>query len=52
MEALLTPIAGSLTAPLVPIRTWVDAHRAIVQDAIDNPPAAFSGPPIHFCDIF
>lgn len=52
MEALLTPIAGSLTAPLVPIRTWVDAHRAIVQDAIDNPPAAFAGPPIHFCDIF
>jgi hypothetical protein len=52
MEALITPVAGSLTAALAPIRTWVDARRAIVQGDIDTPPVGFADQPIHFCDLF
>ena len=52
IEALITPIAGSLTASLTPIRTWVDARQAIVQAAIDTPPVPFTSQPVHFCDLF
>jgi hypothetical protein len=49
MEALITPITGSLTSELNTLRTWVDAHRALVQAEIDSPPAGFVGQPNHFC---
>jgi hypothetical protein len=49
MEALITPITGSLTTELNELRTWVDAHRALVQAEIDAPPAGFGGQPNHFC---
>ncbi len=49
MEALITPITGSLTSQLTPIRTWVDAHYASVQAEIASPPTGFAGQPNHFC---
>ncbi len=49
IEALISPVEGDLTSQLAPIRTWVDAHRAIVQAQIDSPPAGFGGQPQHFC---
>ena len=49
MEALITPVAGSLTTELAQVRTWVDAHRSSVQGEIDSPPAGFAGQPDHFC---
>jgi hypothetical protein len=49
MEALATPVTGSLTTQLAPVRTWVDAHRALVQAEIASPPAGFPGQPNHFC---
>ncbi len=49
MEALITPITGSLTSELNQLRTWVDDHRALVQAEINSPPAGFSGQPNHFC---
>jgi hypothetical protein len=49
IEALVTPIAGNLSAALAPVRTWVDAHRSSVQAEIDSSPAGFPGQPDHFC---
>ena len=49
MEALITPVAGSLTTELNLLRTWVDDHRALVQAEINSPPAGFGGQPNHFC---
>lgn len=49
IEALIFPYSGDLTAQLAPIRTFVDDHRALVQDEIDNPPAGFATQFNHFC---
>ncbi|MBW2664954.1 MAG: CotH kinase family protein [Deltaproteobacteria bacterium] len=49
MEALITPITGSLTTELNQLRTWVDDHRALVQAEINSPPTGFAGQPTHFC---
>ncbi len=49
IETLITPVAGSLTSALAPIRTWVDAHRASVNAEIMSPTAGFGGQPTHFC---
>ena len=49
MEALVTPITGSLTTPLAELRTWVDDRRALVQGEIISPPMGFAGQPNHFC---
>jgi len=49
MEALITPVTGSLTSELNQVRTWVDDHRARVQAEIDAPPVGFAGQPNHFC---
>jgi spore coat protein CotH len=49
IEALITPISGDLTAPLTPIRTWIDAHRAAVTAEIASPPPGFGAQPNHFC---
>jgi hypothetical protein len=49
MEALITPVAGSLTTELNVLRTWVDDHRARVQAEINSPPTGFAGQPNHFC---
>jgi len=49
IEALITPVTGDLTAQLAPIRTWIDAHRALVQAEIASPPAGFGSAVSHFC---
>jgi hypothetical protein len=49
METLITPITGSLTGALNPIRSWVDAHYASVQAEIASPPTGFPDQPNHFC---
>jgi hypothetical protein len=49
IEAMITPVAGPLTAQLAPIRTWIDSHRAMVQAEINSPPVGFSGRTNHFC---
>jgi len=52
IEALITPETGNLTAELAPIRTWVDAHRALVNAEISSLPAGFGSQSVHFCDLF
>lgn len=49
IETMITPVTGSLTTELAPIRTWIDAHRALVQAEINSPPGGFGGQPNHFC---
>jgi hypothetical protein len=49
MEALITPVTGSLTPDLNQVRTWVDDHRSHVAAEIASPPAGFSDQPSHFC---
>jgi len=49
IEALIFPYTGDITGLLAPIRTFVDAHRALVQAEINNPPAGFTSQPNHFC---
>ena len=49
IETLIFPYTGDLTAQLAPIRTFVDAHRALVQSEIDSPPAPFPTQFNHFC---
>ena len=49
IEALIDPVTGDLTTDLAPIRTWVDAHRALVNAEIASPPTGFPGQPNHFC---
>lgn len=49
MEALITPVTGSLTTELNELRGWVDDHRASVQAEINSPPLGFAGQPSHFC---
>jgi len=49
METLITPITGSLTSELNPIRSWVNAHYASVQAEIASPPTGFPDQPNHFC---
>jgi hypothetical protein len=58
MQALIQPVSGDLTSALAPIRAWVTAQRAHVQDELDHPPTApspnaltppFTTQPDHFC---
>jgi hypothetical protein len=49
IEALIFPYTGDLTTELAPIRTFIDAHRALVQAEIDSPPTGFGGQFAHFC---
>ena len=49
IEALISAVTGDLTSDLAPIRTWVDAHRALVDAELASPPAGFAGQPNHFC---
>lgn len=52
IEALMAPITGDISASILPVRTWVDAHRALVQAEINSPPIGFAGQPLHVCDFF
>ena len=49
MRARIEPVAGDLSDEIAPITTWVDAHRASVNDEIASPPAGFTTQPNHFC---